>query len=135
MKSTNFKQPLIPVSWGELIDKITILEIKFAKIKDAFSIDSVKLELRLLLDILQNYPVIQELIAGQRKQLSLINSELWIIEDDIRDKDYKNEFDIKFIELARSVYRLNDERAKVKKEINLILKSEIIEIKSYSKSI
>jgi hypothetical protein len=70
-------------------------------------------------------------VGSLKEQLYAINVQLWSVEDDIRDKDKLSEFDSKFIELARSVYRLNDERAKIKKRINLVMNSEIVEEKSY----
>jgi hypothetical protein len=129
--SKEFDTPLVPVSWGELIDKITILEIKLQNIASESARKNIKLELEQ-----QNTLVIQniglmELIQPQKEALSSVNSNLWRVEDDIREKERKKEFDSVFIELARSVYRLNDLRATIKREINSSLQSEIVEEKSY----
>jgi len=114
-----------PVSPGELIDKITILEIKQERIKDVDKVKNVNLELELL----------ESLWDGSVYQSSalvkFINEELWVIEDDLRLKESKAEFDRDFIELARSVYLTNDRRASVKREINLEVGSKLIEEKSY----
>jgi hypothetical protein len=126
-----FSTPLIPVSWGELIDKITILEIKRINIKQPNALANIDKELYFLTDILKNHSNVSELTKDFKLQLLDVNKLLWQIEDDIRGKEIKQEFDIEFIELARKVYRLNDLRAKVKKTINQILNSELFEEKSY----
>ncbi|WP_331346527.1 DUF6165 family protein [Cellvibrio sp. UBA7661] len=122
-----------PISLGELIDKITILEIKAVNIGDETKLKNVTHELNIL-----NAKVKQLLDdAGQAKLAPLkqalkdINQELWIIEDDIRDCEFAKDFSDKFIQLARAVYVTNDKRAKVKKDINLAFGSELIEEKSY----
>ncbi len=122
-----------PISLGELIDKITILEIKAVNIGDATKLKNVTRELNIL-----NAKVNQLLdAAGQAKLAPLkqalkdINQELWVIEDDIRDCEYAKDFSDKFIQLARAVYVTNDKRAKVKKDINLAFGSELVEEKSY----
>lgn len=121
-----------PVSPGELIDKITILEIKQERIKDVDKVKNVKLELELL-ESLWDGSVYQSsaLVVKKRAELKFINEELWVIEDDLRLKESKVEFDRDFIELARSVYLTNDRRASVKREINLEVGSKLIEEKSY----
>lgn len=124
--------PNIPVSWGELIDKITILEIKKLRIKDPLAIKNVSYELSLLIsfipeDIVTN-PIIQEL----RSNLIRTNETLWEIEDQIREKELKKEFDEMFISLARSVYKNNDIRADIKRKINNNLMSSLKEEKSYT---
>ena len=121
-----------PVSPGELIDKITILEIKQERIKDVDKVKNVNLELELL-ESLWNGSVYQSsaLVVIKRAELKFINEELWVIEDDLRLKESKAEFDRDFIELARSVYLTNDRRASVKREINLEVGSKLIEEKSY----
>lgn len=121
-----------PVSPGELIDKITILEIKQERIKDVDKVKNVNLELELL-ESLWNGSVYQSsaLVVKKRAELKFINEELWVIEDDLRLKESKAEFDRDFIELARSVYLTNDRRASVKREINLEVGSKLIEEKSY----
>jgi predicted nucleic acid-binding Zn-ribbon protein len=123
--------PLTTISWGELIDKITILEIKQINITSATALGNVNKELDYLNDILNNNSEIIERISNLKEQLLVINKSLWQIEDDIREKDLKQEFDNTFIELARKVYRLNDQRANLKKSINQVLNSELLEEKSY----
>jgi hypothetical protein len=130
MKKT-FSTPLIPISWGELIDKITILKIKQINIKSLTASTNINKELVYLSDIVENNKGVSELIKDFKKQLLDVNKRLWKVEDDIRDKELKQEFDSGFIELARRVYRLNDERAKLKKSINKALESELVEEKSY----
>ena len=130
-----FSTPLIPISWGELIDKITILEIKQAHIKSPTALININKELGYLNDILQNNTGVSELIKVFNQLLLDVNKRLWQGEDDIRDKELKQEFESGFIELARRVYRLNDERAKLKKSINQALNSELVEEKSYKESI
>jgi hypothetical protein len=127
----SFSTPLIPISWGELIDKITILEIKQINIKSLTALNNINKELVYLNDIVENNTGVSELIKDFKKQLLDVNKRLWKVEDDIRDKELKQEFDSGFIELARRVYRLNDERAKLKKSINKALESELVEEKSY----
>lgn len=122
--------PVVPISWGELIDKITILEIKDLKIDSITANKNIRKELKHLLDIanLNNMP---EEIKSLKTELKNVNLRLWDVEDSIREKELAGEFDKAFIELARSVYRLNDVRAKTKQSINLILQSELVEEKSY----
>jgi predicted nucleic acid-binding Zn-ribbon protein len=130
MKKT-FATPLIPISWGELVDKITILEIKQINIKSLNALSNINKEHSYLNEIIENQTDLAELIKDLKIQLLDINKRLWQVEDDVRDKELRQEFDAKFIELARSVYRLNDERAKLKKTINQTLNSELVEEKSY----
>ena len=130
MKKT-FATPLIPISWGELIDKITLLEIKQTYIKSPIALTNINKELSYLNEIVENSTGVAELISDLKQQLLDVNKRLWQVEDDIRDKELKQDFDIGFIELARRVYRLNDERAKLKKSINQVLNSELVEEKSY----
>lgn len=121
----------VPVSPGEVLDKITILEIKSERISDPEKVQNVKAELALLQETWnENIRETRE-IQSLRAQLKEINEQLWEIEDDIRDKERAGEFDDRFIELARAVYVTNDKRSRVKKELNLHLGSEIIEEKSY----
>ncbi len=129
--NNKFATPLTPISWGELIDKITILEIKQINIKSTSALSNINKELGYLSDIVKNSDGVSELITELKQQLLDVNKILWQVEDEIRDKELKQEFDIVFIELARKVYRLNDERAKLKKDINQVLKSELVEEKSY----
>jgi len=114
-----------------LVDKITILEIKQINIKSLNALTNINKEHSYLNEIIENQTGLAELIKDLKIQLLDINKRLWQVEDDIRDKELKQEFDAKFIELARRVYRLNDERAKLKKTINQRLNSELVEEKSY----
>ena len=127
----NFSTPKVPISWGELIDKITILEIKQTNITSPAAQETVIKELQLLNAIVDENTGLLELVKIYRQELKAVNSQLWIVEDDIRDKELKSEFDTVFVELARSVYRLNDIRAQIKQSINSVLNSEIVEVKSY----
>ena len=119
-----------PISLGELVDKISILIIKQKNINDETKLDNVKKELDFLQKTLMNY-VQQEEINNYLENLININSKLWNIEDDIRECERKKLFDQTFIDLARSVYFTNDERAKVKNDINKTFGSELVEVKSY----
>ena len=122
-----------PISLGELIDKITSLEIKVVNISDAGKLKNVTHELNVLntkIDTLLDAQGKTKL-APLKQALKGVNQELWIIEDDIRDCEYVKDFSDKFIQLARAVYVTNDKRAKVKKDINLAFGSELIEEKSY----
>jgi hypothetical protein len=120
-----------PVSYGELIDKITILEIKSAQIRDAAKLANVRTELELLNRTWAAHPASHMDIAAERAQLLAVNQALWDIEDRIRVKEKAKAFDAEFIELARSVYFRNDERAAVKRAINVKLGSTLVEEKSY----
>ena len=119
-----------PISLGELVDKISILIIKQKNITDKTKLDHVKKELDFLQKTLTNY-IQQEEINNYLENLININSKLWKIEDDIRECERKKLFDQIFIDLARSVYFTNDERAKVKNDINKNFGSELVEVKSY----
>jgi len=117
----------IHVSVGELFDKYSILEIKLIKIKDVHKLKLVFKELKLLEPQIQKYKLDSEIYD----KLKIINTKLWNIEDKIRIKESLQEFDNEFIQLARDVYFSNDVRASIKKNINMIFKSEIIEVKEY----
>lgn len=122
--------PLIPVSWGELLDKITILEIKAARISAPAARANVARELAALMDVAR--PVLatvglSPLLDGLRQ----VNAALWQIEDDIRMMEAQGSFDAEFVALARSVYLRNDERAALKRRINELLRSELVEEKLY----
>ena len=119
-----------PISLGELVDKISILIIKQKNINDETKLDNVKKELDFLQKTLMNY-VQQEEINNYLENLININTKLWNIEDDIRESERKKLFYQSFIDLARSVYFTNDERAKVKNDINKTFGSELVEVKSY----
>ena len=120
-----------PVSYGEILDKITILEIKSKKITNEEKVKNVKHELSILLDTWDKKVEKTTEITNLKSQLKDVNQSLWDIEDNIRIKELNKEFDDEFIQIARSVYYENDKRAVVKKEINLFLGSELIEEKSY----
>ena len=129
-KKGRLKTPLTPISWGELIDKITILEIKSVEIVKELARTNVLKELLLLQGIADKHGVCGD-IADLERDLKAVNSALWRIEDAIREKERRGEFDAEFIELARSVYKRNDERALIKRQINNIFDSELVEEKSY----
>jgi hypothetical protein len=120
-----------PVSCGELIDKLTILEIKAERIADPGKLANVRDELRLLTELWEADPASATDIGTERAELKRINEALWEIEDEIRVKERQQSFDARFIELARSVYRTNDKRAAVKRAIILKLGSRLVEEKSY----
>ncbi len=121
----------IPVSYGELLDKITILEIKAERIKDAAKLENVRHELELLSEVWDTHVNDANKVDEAREQLKAVNLTLWEIEDKIRLKEAANTFDDRFVELARAVYVTNDRRAAIKKDINLALGSALIEEKSY----
>ena len=129
--NNKFQTPLVPISWGELIDKITILEITAVKITSNNALDNIRKELGFLSDIVSNSKGVYDAISLLKNELKEVNLNLWQVEDEIRDKEYSQEFDEEFIRLARSVYRLNDDRANLKKKINETLFSELKEEKSY----
>ncbi len=120
---------LIPVSIGELIDKITILELKKQKIIDPNKLINIINELDKLVDIKSTLNI--KGIEECQEKLFAVNEKLWEVEDDLRELEKKSIFDSHFIDLARSVYKLNDLRSKIKKQINLLSGSSIIEEKSY----
>ena len=119
-----------PISLGELVDKISILMIKKKNISDSIKLQHVNKELEFLQNTLKKY-ISEEEINEFLLKLVNINSKLWDIEDDIRECERKKLFDQTFIDLARSVYFTNDERAKVKNDINKTFGSELVEVKSY----
>ena len=121
----------VPVSPGEVLDKITILEIKSERMTDEAKLANVRVELELLRETWGDAIREDDRIRQLHAQLKEINETLWEIEDDIRDKERQKEFDERFVELARAVYFTNDKRSEVKKELNLYLGSEIVEEKSY----
>ena len=119
-----------PISLGELVDKISILMIKKKNISDSIKLQHINKELEFLQKTLKKY-ISEEEINEFLLKLVNINSKLWDIEDDIRECERKKLFDQTFIDLARSVYFTNDERAKVKNDINKTFGSELVEVKSY----
>ena len=125
--------PKIPISWGELFDKITILQIKLENITSKNALENVEQELKKLQSILTQYCLKTMETAQLEGELRQINQQLWDIEDQIRDKERNNSFDDEFIQLARSVYITNDERSRIKRKINDMFGSELVEEKSYAK--
>ncbi|MGH8191218.1 MAG: DUF6165 family protein [Rhodanobacteraceae bacterium] len=120
-----------PVSYGELLDKLTILEIKAERMSDAAKLANVRDELQLLTSLWTADEASATDVGAERAELKHINETLWEIEDEIRVKEREQAFDARFIELARAVYHTNDERATVKRAINLKLGSRLVEEKSY----
>ena len=120
----------IEISHGEIVDKLTILQIKKTNIIDPIKLDNIVKEYDYLLSVVENDLGIST-ESPEYLELLSINKELWVIEDDIRDKERIKEFDDDFIRLARAVYYTNDVRAKIKKEINLKYSSGFVEEKSY----
>lgn len=116
----------VPVSVGELLDKISILEIKTDNITDATKLDNVKREHEYLIQC-----AVDCRFPEQETELKRVNQQLWIVEDKLRELEKQQDFGIEFVELARSVYKLNDLRAEIKKQINLLAGSVLIEEKSY----
>ena len=131
MKNSSIKKKIInaPISIGELVDKITILEIKKNKLKNS-KLENVLKELSFLRKLMEKHQI--EITDDLFTQLKEINLTLWNIEDQIRIKEKNKEFDNIFIELARSVYFTNDKRSEIKKRINQLSNSEITEEKSYA---
>jgi len=123
---------MVPISPGELIDKITILEIKSQRMTDATKLHNVRTELALLTDTWRASPFAATDIRAEWDALRKVNGDLWDIEDRIRDQERDGAFDAVFIELARAVYVTNDERAALKKKINTKLGSTLVEEKSYA---
>jgi|SRR5476649_485712 Family of unknown function (DUF6165) len=125
------KDVVIPVSAGELLDKITILRIKVARMSDAQQLANVRLELSLLEKTWNEIGGATAELTAEEHALQGVNERLWDIEDRVRDKEARQLFDREFIDLARSVYVTNDERAAIKKRINQHLGSRLVEEKSY----
>ena len=123
---------IVEVSIGELLDKISILEIKQEKIKDPDKLKFIKVEYSILREQLNNKVKSTDEVNKLYKSLKEINSKLWVIEDDKRLCEKEKKFDEKFIKLSRDVHFLNDERAKIKFEINTLTDSNIKEIKEYT---
>ena len=121
----------LEISIGEFFDKITILEIKKEQISDAEKLVNINNELDALNALLDDLPFSRIDVEKEVSELKKINEELWVIEDDIRDKESQKTFDQGFIDLARSVYFTNDRRSDVKREINIKLGSDFVEEKSY----
>ena len=122
---------LVPVSFGELLDKIAILQIKSERMTDVAKLANVRNELEALERTWAAHPASAQDISDMRAELKEVNERLWVIEDDIRLKEKAQAFDDEFVKLARSVYFENDVRARIKKDINLALGSSYVEEKSY----
>jgi hypothetical protein len=123
---------MVPISPGELLDKITILRIKSKRISDPKKLANVRLELEALERTWSESAYASADIAADLEALLAVNGRLWVIEDDIRDKERARSFDAEFVRLARSVYVENDERAAIKRRLNVRLGSSLIEEKSYA---
>jgi len=122
---------MVALSWGELIDKITILEIKQQRLSSTDAVVNVQRELAALTAVV-NASAVPASVTAVKQALKIVNEKLWDIEDQIRAKEAQSSFDQDFIELARSVYFNNDERAKLKREINRLMNSELVEEKQYT---
>jgi hypothetical protein len=123
--------PLVPTSPGELLDRLTINEIKSERITDTAKLVNVHRELEVLRKAWADSPLSAHDVSGPLASLKKVNEKLWEIEDKIREKEAAKSFDAEFIELARSVYHTNDRRSAIKRELNLALGSDLIEEKSY----
>jgi hypothetical protein len=122
----------VPVSPGELLDKVTILRIKSQRMSDAAKLANVRIELKVLEETWAVSAYAKVDISADVNALLEVNERLWVIEDEIRDKERAQEFDAEFVRLARAVYFENDERAAIKRRINVKLGSTIVEEKSYA---
>jgi Family of unknown function (DUF6165) len=125
--------PHIPVSWGEVIDKVTILEIKEQNIAGEAALVNIRKELAALRSIIGAEHAMPGQVSGLTDDLRAVNRRLWDLEDLIRIKERLGAFDEEFIRLARSIYVENDQRSKVKRAINELTGSELVEEKSYEK--
>ena len=121
----------VPVSVGEVLDKITILQIKLAHISNSTKRVNIQNELNALLPLAAGDAFRTDQMQGLMAELKAVNESLWDIEDDIREKEAAKSFDTEFIRLARAVYLTNDKRAEIKKQINLVTGSALVEEKSY----
>ena len=121
----------VPVSVGEVLDKITILQIKLVHISDAAKRVNIQNELDALLPLVAGDAFATDQMQALMAELKSVNEALWDIEDDIREKEAAKSFDAEFIRLARSVYMTNDKRAEIKKQVNLATGSALVEEKSY----
>ena len=122
----------VPISPGELLDKVTILRIKSQRMADPSKLKNVRLELASLEEIWRNSPYGRADVTADVEALQKVNESLWVIEDDIREQERRQDFGAEFVRLARAVYFENDERAAIKRRINLNLGSSIVEEKSYA---
>ena len=129
--NTKLDKILAEISAGELVDKITILEIKKSKISNENKLKEIDKELHSLNNTMNKFILEKSKILTFKDQLKQINLKLWDIEDGKRTAEKNNDFGKNFIELARNVYKFNDERAKIKLAINITLGSNIAEVKSH----
>ena len=123
---------MVPVSWGELIDKITILEIKSREVSDEAKLANIRKELAMLAAVRDQESSARDELTELARRLTDVNQRLWTIEDDIRECEHRRDFGDRFVELARAVYVTNDERAALKRRINELLGSALVEEKSYA---
>jgi hypothetical protein len=123
---------LVPVAWGELIDKIAILEIKAERILDPAKLANVGRELSALAAVRDEHPAVVAALGDLPARLKAVNEELWEIEDAIRDCERAKDFGPRFVRLARSVYVTNDKRAALKRAVNQAAGSDLVEEKSYA---
>lgn len=127
--------PRVEVSWGELLDKITILKIKAERMTSPASVTNVQRELAHLNGVLSGLRPLPLHVEKRCSCLRSINEQLWDVEDAVRACEREQRFDAHFVELSRKVYKLNDERTKIKREINALMKSGLVEEKEYSTGI
>lgn len=136
MRASKISNPLVPVSPGELIDKITILDIKNRKVSVSAKLKLIKYELKLLKQVLnEQFSLNKKLkitVNAEKKKLAAVNNKLWDIENKIRAKEASSNFDEEFIKLARDVYKTNDQRSEIKNKINKLFGSALKEIKQYT---
>ena len=128
----DMNSPQVPISWGELFDKITILQIKLENLTSKDALENVEREFKQLQSIFIKYFPENTEAKQLEEELKQINQKLWDIEDKIRDKERNRSFDDEFIQLARNVYITNDECSRVKRKINGIFRSELVDAKSYA---
>lgn len=121
-----------PVSWGELLDKISILDIKREKLTDSAALANVENERTALVAVRDQDGMLSPEARALCEDLRTVNQALWDIEDEIRDCERQNDFGDRFVELARSVYITNDKRADLKRQLNILLRSGLVEEKSYA---
>ena len=121
----------VPISFGELIDKLTILEIKSERMSDPAKLANVRAELEMLQSTWRTAPESKQDVSQGWAALKQVNERLWVIEDEIRDCERRQDFGAEFVRLARAVYFENDERARIKRELNQRLGSRLVEEKSY----
>ncbi len=131
MAAENVKTPLVPVSWGEVFDKLTILRIKEERIEELEKLVHIRREKAYLEEAVKELVNFSTQAKKLVQDLQGVNEQLWDIEDKIRDHERQKLFDSGFIELARKVYMTNDKRSALKKQLNLLLGSELVEEKSY----